>query len=302
MTEEINRFEMYLSYERRVSEKTVESYKTDLQQFCAFLEERYPGVRQGDIAATVIRSWIVDLMQRGLSNNSVNRKISTLKTFYKYMLREGLVETNPMERIQLLKKEQRLPEYAQKDQLMLLFKSDQFEDNFSGWRDKLMLMLLYSTGIRRAELIELRVVDYDKDRAVLRVKGKGNKERFVPVIADLAVTFDIYLDLYKKEFGCFFNSPLFILDNGLYIYPKFVYNVVKKYLKTVTTNKYAGPHSLRHAFATHLSNEGADINALKALLGHSSLAATQVYTHNSIEQLKQTYKQAHPRSEEADKG
>lgn len=298
MDSSILKFEKYLAYERRSSKQTIKAYQTDLKQLHAFLSERYDSIEWGQVEHSMLRSWIVELMQEGLTNRTINRKLSSVKSFYKFCLREKLVTTNPVAELTVLKTKSRLPNFAHEEQMELLVSSDVFTDDFSGQRDKAIIFCIYGLGIRRAELMDLRIESYDKARAVIRVKGKGNKEREIPVLPALKKIIDDYLAVYNREFGYSLSDPMFILNNGLFIYPKFVYNVVSKYLSTVSTLKKKGPHTLRHSFATHLSNQGADINALKSLLGHSSLAATQVYTHNSIEKLRDVYKQAHPRSKD----
>ena len=298
MEKSLNKFEMYLKFERRSSDQTVRAYMTDLNQFKTFLKAYYPDTNLGDIDAANVRSWIVELMQSGLSNRSVNRKLSSLKSFFKFCMRQRFISGNPASDINVLKTNSRLPSFAQEQQLLDLDSKDMFSEDFSGMRDKAIIFCIYGLGIRRAELIGMQIKSYDRSRAVIRIKGKGNKEREVPVVPYLKDILKTYLNYYESEFGYTNNSPMFILDNGLLIYPKFVYNVVSKYLSFVSTLKKRGPHTLRHSFATHLSNKGADINALRSLLGHSSLAATQVYTHNTIEKLREVYKQAHPRSKE----
>ena len=298
MEKSLHKFEMYLKFERRSSDQTVRAYMTDLNQFRIFLESYYPDTNLGNIDAANVRSWIVELMQNGLSNRSINRKLSSLKSFFKFCMRQRFISGNPASDVNVLKTNSRLPSFAQERQLLDLDTKDVFSEDFSGMRDKAIIFCIYGLGIRRAELIGMRIDSYDKSRSVIRITGKGNKEREVPVVPFLKDILETYLKIYESEFGYTNDSPMFILDSGLLIYPKFVYNVVSKYLSLVSTLKKRGPHTLRHSFATHLSNKGADINALKSLLGHSSLAATQVYTHNTIEKLREVYKQAHPRSKE----
>ena len=298
MEKSLHKFEMYLKFERRSSDQTVRAYMTDLNQFRIFLESYYPDTNLGNIDAANVRSWIVELMQNGLSNRSINRKLSSLKSFFKFCMRQRFISGNPASDINVLKTNSRLPSFAQEKQLLDLDTKEMFSEDFSGMRDKAIIFCIYGLGIRRAELIGMQIKSYDKSRSVIRIKGKGNKEREVPVVPFLKDILETYLKYYNSEFGYMNDSPMFILDSGLLIYPKFVYNVVSKYLSLVSTLKKRGPHTLRHSFATHLSNKGADINALKSLLGHSSLAATQVYTHNTIEKLREVYKQAHPRSKE----
>lgn len=298
MTSALQLFEHFLRYERRNSDLTVRAYLTDIAQFDSYVADQYEVTEWNEVMTPMVRSWLVTLMRADLKNRSVNRKISSLKTFYKFLLREEVVDHNPIAEIGLLKTSKRLPEFAQASQLEDLSDKELFTDDFPGKRDRAIIYSLYALGIRRAELLNLKIKDFDSSRGVMRIQGKGNKERFVPLLPLLKEILEDYLSVYNSRFGYSKDSPFFILDNGLPIYEKFVYNVSVKYLSEVSTIQSKGPHTWRHSFATHLSNEGADINALKGLLGHASLAATQVYTHNSIEQLKQVYKQSHPRSQE----
>ena len=241
-----------------------------------------------------IRSWMVQLLDQGLSTRAINRKLSCLKTFFHFLLKRNWVEKNPMLKIIAPKTGKALPVFVREGQLAQLLDEVAYEPGFRGVRDRLLLELLYLTGLRRSELIDLRPESFDFHRMQLKVKGKGGKERIIPILPELARHVQSYLQVRREHFETL-PPQLLLTDKGVPMYPKFVYNIVKRYLSMVTTEEKRSPHVLRHSFATHLSNKGADINAIKELLGHSSLAATQVYTHNAIEKLKEVYKLAHPK-------
>lgn len=283
----------YLRQQRRYSEHTVTSYLNDLVQFSNYLKEAY---ETDDLTAVThfhVRSWLVSLVEQGITSRSINRKISTLKSFYKYLMRQGGVDKTPMAKIEPPKVSKRLPTFIDKQQIANLLGQVHFGDGLKGLRDRLIVEILYSTGMRRAELLNLKQADIDLPRMQLKVLGKGNKERLIPIGQPLADTITTYI----KELQQHFDTPwLLVTDKGRQLYPEYVYAVVKKFLTLVTTVDKKSPHVLRHTFATHLSNNGADLNAIKDLLGHSSLAATQVYTHNNLEILKEVYKKSHPKA------
>lgn len=241
-----------------------------------------------------IRAWMVDGMEKGLSPRAINRKLSCLKTFFRFLLRRGWVEENPLLKIVAPKSGKSLPVYVREEHLDQMLDGDLFGDGFEGARDRLLLELLYLTGLRRSELIQLTPEAFDFHRMQIRVRGKGGKERIIPMLPDLAGRVQAFIRLRRETFEQL-PPTLLMTDKGQPMYPKFVYNIVKRYLSLVTTVGKRSPHVLRHSFATHLSNKGADINAIKELLGHSSLAATQIYTHNAIEKLKEVYQLAHPK-------
>jgi len=286
---------VYLQTERRLSPHTITAYRGDLNAFAAFLSENYPEMRLTDSKHQHIRSWMVDLVKEGQTARSVNRKVSALRSFYKFLQRGGHISTSPCTAIQALKIPKRLPVFVREAEMSTLNKLPK-DPGFRGVRDRLLVDLLYMSGMRRAELIALEDSDLDKSRGLLRVLGKGGKMRLIPIAEELAAQIEAYQDLRNEKFPNTEISSLMVTDAGKKLYPKMVYNVVKRYLSAVTSQKNKGPHVLRHSFATHLSDHGADINALKNLLGHASLAATQIYTHNSAEKLKQVYKLAHPKS------
>jgi integrase/recombinase XerC len=291
----IESFINYLTYERRYSKHTIKSYRIDLIQFHSYLNRQYELTEIESATHIHIRSWIVKMVQEGISNRSVNRKISTLKSFFKYQKRKGLITSNPMQKIVSPKQSKRLPSFVQEKHIDRLLDDVIQVNDFPGIRDLLMLELLYQTGVRRSELINLKESDFNRANSTLKVFGKGQKERLIPISNQLLVLLDKYLSFRSEEFPDIEFSLLVITDRGKPMYPKFVYNKVKQYLSLVTTLTQRSPHVLRHSFATHLSNGGAELNAIKSLLGHSSLAATQVYMHNTIEKLKKAHKTAHPK-------
>jgi integrase/recombinase XerC len=294
----VTRFLKYLQFEKRFSAHTITAYENDLRQFFEYLDKQYKIVEPKEITHFFIRSWIVSLMDVKTSSKTVNRKISTLKTFFKFLLKEKVIDQNPMLKIVSPKIPKRLPEFIPIESMDMLFKHGDFGGGYEGIRDRLILELFYGTGIRRAELIGLRNTSIDFGNNTLKVLGKRNKERIVPLMSSLGSLLKKYI-IEKNNWlqTCNKESEWLILDNHCnQIDPKAVFLIVKKYLSVVTTSERKSPHLLRHSFATHMLNNGADINAIKELLGHSSLAATQVYTHNTISKLKKIYKQAHPKA------
>lgn len=292
-----NPFFQYLMYEKRFSPHTLTAYQSDLQQFYQFLQDTFQMDQPEMVTHQQVRSWVVSLLQKGIQARSVNRKLSTLKTYFKFLHKRGVIDKNPMRKVIAPKTGKRLPVFVQTEGINRLFSEETFSDDFAGVRDRTVLELLYGTGMRRSELIGLTGSDIDFERLQIRVLGKGDKERLIPFGQHLSKQ----LQLYLKERAAAFpsvNSSLLLTDKGRPLYPKFVYNLVKRYLSQVTTTEQKSPHVLRHTFATHLSDNGADLNAIKELLGHANLAATQIYTHNSIDRLRKVYQQAHPRADE----
>jgi integrase/recombinase XerC len=245
----------------------------------------------------MIRSWIVHLLESGITPRSVNRKITTLKTYYRYLVREGEIVENPMSKILSPKTSSRLPVFVEEDNMQKLFDEVEFGEGFEAMRDRLIIELLYNTGMRVSELTALREEDIDQSGQQLKVTGKRNKQRIIPFTANMGRKMEEYR---QEKTGHFKDqelpAELFVTNRGSKIYPRMVYNIVNHYLSLVTTLSKRSPHVIRHTFATHMLNHGADLNAIKDLLGHSNLSATQVYTHNTIEKLKNAYKQAHPRA------
>jgi integrase/recombinase XerC len=292
----IREFLNYLTFQKRYSHHTIISYENDLNGFFDFAGKEFNLIDLSEITAPIIRSWLASLKQQKIASKTINRKISTLKSFFKFQLKQGEISVNPVVTIASLKVNKRLPSFIAQKDINTLFNHVEFPDTWEGKTDRLLLLIFYQTGIRLSELINLKEVNIDKSNGTLKVVGKGNKERIIPVNNELLSQIKMYL-LEKKTIPADASNPFFFVNNqGKKLYPKYVYNVVKKYLGNVSTNERKSPHILRHSFATHLTNNGADINAIKELLGHSSLASTQVYTHNSIDKLKEVHKLAHPKS------
>ncbi|SNR46229.1 MULTISPECIES: tyrosine-type recombinase/integrase [Hymenobacter] len=289
----------YLRFERRFSPHTVLSYQTDLRQFSDYLLSTYELADPSQADHTLIRSWVVTLMQQQMDPRTVNRKIACLRSYYKFLLRTGAVQKNPMLRITSPKVAKKLPDFVPEDSLNGLLNSFAFEDTLGGVRDQLVLELLYGTGIRLSELIGIRHDDVSIPGRTVRVTGKGNKQRIVPLNPTLAIVIERYIERKQREFASGSNAhpALLVTDKGEPLYEKFVYRTVKHYLSQITTaSGQQHPHVLRHSFATHLLGKGADLNAIKELLGHANLAATQVYTHLSIDKLKSVFEKAHPKA------
>jgi len=287
-------FISYLKNEKRYSSHTVVAYKNDLDQFVLFCTEMIGDFNVKEVSSKVVRSWVVHLMEQQLSPRSASRKVTTVKSFYKYLMREQIVENNPAVNIPLPKIRKKLPNFIEEDNLHRLLDDGFFSDDFSGIRDKLIISLLYGTGVRLAELQGLKEIDFNKKEYLIRVIGKRNKERVIPYPRSINNLLELYVETRNKEFG-FTPERLLVTDKGKPVYEKLIYRVVKNNLSKVTSLEKKSPHVLRHSYATHLLNKGADLNAVKELLGHSNLAATQVYTHTTFERLHDIYKQAHPR-------
>lgn len=287
-------FVNYLNYEKHFSKHTVTAYQNDLFQFQKFISENFDTDEIKIINHQMIRSWLVQLMNDKISARSVARKLTTLKTFYRFLLKENIVESSPMAKVQSPKIQKRLPVFVEETPMNILLDNIEFENNFEGVRDKLIINILYSTGIRLSELIGLKKLDVDSYNQQIKVLGKRNKERIIPITKELSDQIILYNQI-KADEG-FDNENLLVTSKGEKLYPKLVYTIVKKNLSFVTSIEKRSPHVLRHTFATHLLNKGADLNAIKELLGHANLSATQIYTHNSIERLKTIYKNKHPRA------
>ena len=286
-----NKFIKYLSAEKRFSEHTITSYSTDLDQFSIFLFEEYQISEEvTEISFQIVRSWIASLLEKGVTPRSVNRKISTLKTYFKFLIRENVISESPMLKIIAPKSKKRLPVFIEENQIENLLNEVEFDEGFIGERDKLIIELFYVTGIRLSELINIKILDINVSNSLIKVLGKRNKERLIP----LSINIVNELQTFVKKHNL--NNYLFTNLGGTKVYTKLVYRVVKKYIAKISSVNKKSPHILRHTFATHMLNNGADINAIKELLGHANLSATQVYTHNTIEKLKTVYKQAHPRA------
>jgi integrase/recombinase XerC len=290
----IDSFLEYLSLEKNYSVHTTRAYKNDLIAFKDFLITEFDQEDLLTVHYNQIRSWVVSLVDLNISNRSINRKMSSLKSFYKFLQKTDQIKTNPLAKHKALKVEKKVqvPFNAKEINEVINFVNE--EDDFTSVRNKLIVELFYSTGIRRAELINIKERDVDLSNKTIKVLGKRNKERFIPLLASVIETLEKYLKI-KKAFSKGFEE-LFITDKGNKIYETLVYRIINSYFSKVSTKEKKSPHILRHSFATHLLNEGADLNSVKELLGHSSLASTQVYTHNSLDAIKKVYNQAHPRS------
>jgi integrase/recombinase XerC len=293
----LERFILYIQYEKRYSPHTVSAYRSDLDQFFKFLENpEDPITDPAQITYHHIRNWMVQLMSE-MTARSVNRKIATLRKYFKFLLREGLVSSNPTSKVQSPKNVKHLPVVVEDAKLSAMLNDSKiFSDDFEGQRDKLVIETLFGTGIRLAELVTLKEQDVNIYENTIKVLGKRNKERIVPINHELKLLLGKYLDLKKNQNFHNISLTLIVTNKGAEAYPKFIYLIVQKYLSYISTQDKKSPHVLRHTFATSLLNRGADLNAIKELLGHANLSATQVYTHNSVERLKSIYKQAHPKA------
>jgi integrase/recombinase XerC len=289
-------FLQYLQVEKRYSLHTVRSYLNDLDQFYRFLLSL--GLPEDPVGVTSydIRAWIVSMLDNGYSTISVHRKISCLRVYYRYLRKEGIINNDPLEKVVLPKRKKHLPVFIEEEAINKLLDNYSFGDSFAGIRNRTIVELLYVTGMRRAELIGLKDNDVDLVDGSLKVTGKRNKQRIIPVIKPFISRLEEYIRVRNENVQPVANGWFFITDKGNKLYDKYVYNTVNSYLSMVTTIEKKSPHILRHTFATHMLNHGADLNSIKELLGHANLSATQIYTHNTFEKLKKVYKQAHPRA------
>jgi len=281
----------YLQNERNFSQNTIQSYFNDLGQFFSFLEK--DSISAKLVSSKDVRSWIVYNKEIGLESSTINRKISCLRSYFKFLIREEIISKNPINNINLLSVKKRLPVFVSEESMYNLFSKVNFSNDFLGYRDKLMLELFYQTGIRLSELINIKISDLDVQKKILRIFGKGGKERLIPILDQIIICYKEYMIFRQKMPSTF----LFVTSKGKKAYPKMVYRIVNKYLGFISTVTKKSPHILRHTFATHLLNRGADINTIKELLGHKTLSSTQVYTHNSLEKIKRIYKKSHPRGD-----
>ncbi|SMG20127.1 integrase/recombinase XerC [Marivirga sericea] len=292
----LNTFLKYLEFEKRYSRHTLISYQNDLKQFSGFLENQYLFQDLLKVEHRHIRAWIVALMQEKMNPKSINRKIISLRAFFKFAISREEIKENPTQKIKALKTSKELPQFVQENEMDQLLSIIEFADDFEGSRDALIMELLYGTGIRLSELIGLKYSDFNIPSKTIRVLGKGNKERIIPFHNKILSRLNTYISHKNKSFSGNESTPLIVSNNGNEAYPMMINRITKKYLSQVSTISKTSPHILRHTFATHLLNKGADLNAVKDLLGHSSLAATQVYTHNSLDKLKKVFDQAHPKA------
>ena len=287
----IKNFLDYLTIEKRYSVHTTVSYRNDLNQFNLYLSESYSGIEFKKVEMIHVRSYMVHLLESKLAKSTVARKVSSIKSLYKFMKKEQLISSSPIQLLETPKIDSRLPVFLKEEEVVNLFEEFKFEDSFSGKRDKMILYLFYQTGIRLSELIDIK--DVDVRNGELKVLGKRNKERIIPLSNNIQPLIDQYLNL-KDELG-FKKKYFFVTDNGNKLYEKFVYRKVNYYLSMVSSKHKKSPHILRHTFATHMLNNGTDLNSIKEILGHENLSATQVYTHNTFQKLKSIHKQSHPR-------
>ena len=292
----LSSFIQYIKFEKRFSPHTVDAYQGDLEQFFIYLDKTYGELKIEAITHPMIRSWVVSMMENETTPRTINRKLSSLKTFYKFLLRNGTVKLNPMQKIQGPKTSKRLPVFVEESSMKLLFEKIDFGEGYTASRDRMLMETFYVTGMRVTELVNLRGEDIDLSNCQVKVLGKRNKERIIPFTRKVRQMLEEYLTVKSKQSFSSTSDNLFLTEEGKPMTRGLVYKLVKKYLSEVSTIDKRSPHVLRHTFATHMLNHGADINSIKEILGHANLAATQVYTHNTIEKLKQIYKQAHPRA------
>lgn len=283
----------YLRFQKRYSKHTIIAYKKDLEDFFLFLFNEFDFKETETISSVMVRSWLAKLKEENIASKSINRKVSSLKSFFKFLMKEGIVDATPMSIISSPKINKRLPVYVEEKDIKMLFEYVEFPENWNGNTEKLVLNCFYNTGMRVSELTQLKINQVDFSNSSIKVLGKGNKERIIPVQQKLLSDLKDYISKRPVEAQ---GSNIFVSEKGKPLYARQVYNIVNKYLALVTTVQKKSPHILRHSFATHLTNNGADLNAVKELLGHSSLASTQVYTHNSIEKLKEVFRKAHPKA------
>jgi len=290
----IEAFINWIVLEKRYSSHTHISYKNDLNQFLEFLQETYPDTSLLEVREPFVKTWLIKMMEKGLTSKTVNRKLVSLNSFYRFLVKEGYLQNHPITTIRGPKTPSRIVKYLEEDEIINILTQFEFTNDFPGMRDKLILELLYGTGIRLSEMINIQLDDYQEEDKVIKVLGKRNKERIIPINVTLHELLLQYVKLRGEQFDKS-DANMIVTNSGKKLYPLFVYRTVKKYLEAQTNRFNISPHVLRHSFATHLLNRGADINVIKELLGHANLAATQIYTHNSIERLKTVFKDAHPR-------
>ncbi len=284
----------YLEIEKKYSSNTIEAYRNDLNVFAGFLIDEFDVNNINNTSYSYIRSWIVDLVNKGISNRSINRKITSLNSYFKFLLKIDLISENPLTNHKALKTQKKIQLPFSENEMVNVLDLDNYEDNFTGVRDRLIIDLFYTTGIRRIELIQLMISDLNINNKYIKVFGKRNKERIIPLIDSTINILNKYLS-YRDELKSD-ETFLFITSKGKPVYEKLIYRIINKYFDTISTKVKKSPHIIRHSFATHLLNNGADLNSVKDLLGHSSLAATQVYTNRSIDEIKKVFAKSHPRN------
>ncbi|MBA6153955.1 tyrosine-type recombinase/integrase [Gelidibacter maritimus] len=296
MKSQFKSFTDYLLHEKKYSKLTVRAYLTDLEGFSGCMKEFYGSSAIQDVNYSQIRSWIVFLVEQDLSNRSINRKISSLNSYFKFLIKTETIKANPLSKHKALKTTKKIQIPFSTKEMEEVIQILENETDFEGVRNRLIIELFYATGMRRIELIQIKLKDLDLNNKSLKILGKRNKERFVPLIDSVVTAANNYLKLRNELQTIEDREYLFLTKKGLKIYETLVYRIINEYFSLASNKVKKSPHILRHSFATHLLNQGADLNAVKELLGHSSLAATQVYTHNSISELKKVYANAHPRS------
>ena len=289
-------FKAYLKLERNYSPHTIKAYTSDIKDFCSHCLTHYQTKDCNSANYAMIRNWIMVLVEQGISNQSINRKITALKSYFKFLLKIEEIPHNPLAKHKALKSQKKIQIPFSEFEMSVVLEATDYNKDFLGLRDKLMIELLYSTGIRRAELVGLKLTDIDLSNKTLKVMGKRRKERIIPLIPHLIKTIESYLTKRKSVSKLADKEYLLLTKTGHKVYETLVYRVINKYLSMVSVKVKKSPHVLRHTFATHLLNQGANLNAVKELLGHSSLASTQVYTHSSIVKLKKVHATSHPRN------
>ena len=292
----IEKFIEYLKIEKNYSVNTLSAYKKDLIEFQVFINENFDKCVIQNVDYKIIRSWIVLLVNKNLSNRSINRKVSSLKSFYKFLVKTETINSSPLIAHSPLKQSKKIQVPFSKDEIGALLDSDFFKSDYKGVLQKTIISFFYFTGVRRIELINLKTSDINMNSYTIRITGKRNKERIIPMLPKLKESINEYLKIKSHEFNNVISDYLFISKSGIQLSEKYVYRTVNEYFKLVSPKVKKAPHVLRHSFATHLINEGADINSVKELLGHSSLSATQVYSHTSMERIKEVFKNSHPRA------
>ncbi len=289
-------FLQYLKIEKRYSPHTFRSYLNDLDQFECFLHDAGHSDNPVEVTSHDIRAWIVSMLDADYSTVSVHRKISCLRVYFRFLRKEGIIKNDPLQKVVVPKRKKSLPVFIEEKAMATLLDDISFGEDFAGIRNKTIIEMLYLTGMRRSELIGLKDTDIDMTEATVKVTGKRNKQRIIPLVKPFLNNLAGYIEMRNRSLDSRNGEWFFVTDKGNKLYDKYVYNIVRNYLSVVTTADRKSPHILRHTFATHMLNNGADLNSIKELLGHANLSATQVYTHNTFEKLKKIYKQAHPRA------
>jgi len=292
----LTHFVNYLATEKRYSRNTIEAYQRDLRLLAEFLSRQYDLSDWNSVQPNHLRSWIVSMSTEGMDPSSISRKISSVRHLFRFLRKTGQADNNPAQRLVAPRVGKRLPDVVDAVSLKRLWDEELFSDDWKGWRDRILLTLLYTTGMRRGELLSLEWKDIDLSQRQIKVMGKGSKERWIPLTNNMATDLARFSRLLKENGAGEVTGALIRTDSGKPAYPRFIYNKVQYYLRQISSASKCSPHVLRHSFATHLSDGGADLQAIRELLGHANLAATQIYTHNSAERLKKVYQQAHPKS------